>query len=179
MLRPSYTKKWHELSNLKAKFKIALQPGSWFRHFLLVWGYPWQLSILNNDYRPSGPHRAPPLSPATKGLEFLSKGLTFRFVTVHFCNALVKRQQRSIPTTSSLCQDRPAPSPRSRGGDIDCGLLLLLLFLLLLLPLFLLRTPVTWPASDLNFNWFLVSDEPSLMPSCRISTTFCRISFQL
>ena len=51
----------------------------------------------------------PPLSPAAKGLEFLSEGLTFRFVTIHFCNALVKRQQRLIPTTSSFCQDRPAP----------------------------------------------------------------------
>ena len=94
----------------------------------------------------------PPLSPAAKGLEFLSEGLTFRFVTIHFCNTLVKKQKRSNLTTSSFCQDRPAPSPRSRGGDIDCGLLLLLLFLLLLLPLFLLRTPVTWPASDLIYN---------------------------
>ena len=56
-------KKWRKLSNLPAKFKIALEPGSWIRHFLLVCGYPWQLSILNNDLGHQDPIGHPVPSP--------------------------------------------------------------------------------------------------------------------
>ena len=56
-------KKWRKLSNLPAKFKIALEPGSWIRHFLLVCGYPWQLSILNNDFGHQDPIGHPVPSP--------------------------------------------------------------------------------------------------------------------